>query len=168
MKFHAETNGQTHVVDIRRDGEKVFANVDGRAYELEAAEPESNVFLLKHEGRVFEVYVTPPAVAGEPTHARIGGNEFDVTLIDPKRLRGGGSAHSHDHGMAEIKTAMPGKIVRILVPAGTEVQKGDGIIVVEAMKMQNELKSPKDGVVKEVRGTEGSTVNAGDVLAVIE
>ena len=63
---------------------------------------------------------------------------------------------------------MPGKVVRIIAEAGAAVQKGDGIIVVEAMKMQNEMKSPKDGVVKEIRVSEGSTVNAGEVLVVIE
>ncbi len=63
---------------------------------------------------------------------------------------------------------MPGKVVRVLVEQGAEVQTGDGIIVVEAMKMQNEMKSPKDGIIKEIRFTEGATVNAGDVLAIIE
>ena len=71
-------------------------------------------------------------------------------------------------GIAEIKTAMPGKVVRVLVEVGSEVEKGDGIVVVEAMKMQNELKSPKDGVVKEIKFVDGSTVNTGDILAVIE
>ena len=63
---------------------------------------------------------------------------------------------------------MPGKVVRVLVETGATVQTGDGIIVVEAMKMQNEMKSPKDGTIKEIRFAEGATVNAGDVLVVIE
>ena len=63
---------------------------------------------------------------------------------------------------------MPGKVVRILVEAGATVEQGDGILVVEAMKMQNELRSPKSGVVKELRAKEGATVGAGDILATIE
>ena len=63
---------------------------------------------------------------------------------------------------------MPGKLVRILVEQGAEIKQGEGVLVVEAMKMQNEMKSPKDGVVKEIRFAEGATVNAGDILAVIE
>jgi biotin carboxyl carrier protein len=63
---------------------------------------------------------------------------------------------------------MPGKVVRVLVEVGTEVKKGDGVLVVEAMKMQNEMKSPKDGVVKEFRAAEGQIANAGEILAVIE
>jgi len=166
MKLQAELNNEKHNVEIRRDGDKVFAVVDGRSYELEASEPEPNVFLLKHDGKIYEVYVSPETQG--TSHVRIGDNEFDITVHDPKRLRGSGSGHEHGEGLAEIKTAMPGKVVRILVEPGAEIKKGDGVIVVEAMKMQNEMKSPKDGVVKEIRSSEGSTVNAGDVLAIIE
>ncbi|MBA2621364.1 MAG: biotin/lipoyl-binding protein, partial [Acidobacteria bacterium] len=71
-------------------------------------------------------------------------------------------------GAAEIKTAMPGKVVRVLAVEGAEIKAGDGVLIVEAMKMQNEMKAPKDGIVKEIRVVEGATVNAGDVLAIIE
>jgi biotin carboxyl carrier protein len=63
---------------------------------------------------------------------------------------------------------MPGKVVRILVEVGTEVTEGTGILVVEAMKMQNELKTPKSGTVISIRAEPGATVNAGDVVAVVE
>jgi biotin carboxyl carrier protein len=98
----------------------------------------------------------------------LGANEFEIRIIDPKRLRSSGVDHEHGDGLAEIRTAMPGKVVRVIAAAGTAVQKGDGVIVVEAMKMQNEMKTPKDGIVKEIRVAEGSTVNGGDVLAIIE
>lgn len=166
MKLQAELNDEKHNVEIRRDGDKVFATVDGRSYELEASEPEPNVFLLKHEGKVYEVYVLPEAIG--TSRVRIGPNEFEITVHDPKRLRGSGSGHEHGEGLAEIKTAMPGKVVRVLVEPGTEVKKGDGVIVVEAMKMQNEMRSPKDGVVKDIKASEGSTVNTGDLLVIIE
>ena len=161
MKLQAEVGDQKHEVEIKREGDKLFANVDGRQYELEFSEPERGVYLFKHEGRIFEASVSDG-------HVRIGGSEFDIRLVDPKRLRGGGAGHDHDDGIAEIKTAMPGKVVRILVEVGAEVEKGDGIVVVEAMKMQNELKSPKAGLVKDIRAAEGSTVGTNDVLATIE
>jgi biotin carboxyl carrier protein len=63
---------------------------------------------------------------------------------------------------------MPGKVVRVMVEAGAEVAAGDGIVVVEAMKMQNEMKSPRAGKVLTVNVEVGTTVNGGDVLAVIE
>ena len=99
---------------------------------------------------------------------RIGSNEFEVKIVDPKRLRG--SVHTADsgEGSSQIKTAMPGKVVRILVEIGAEVKIGDGIIVVEAMKMQNELKAHRDGIIREIRAAEGENVNGGDVLVIIE
>ena len=63
---------------------------------------------------------------------------------------------------------MPGKVVRLIASIGDLVEKGDAVLVVEAMKMQNDLKAPKAGVVKEIKVSEGTTVSAGDVLAVIE
>lgn len=167
MKLQAEIGDDTFEIDLTREDGKVFARVDEREYELEASEPEPNVFLLKHRGKIFEVVVSPQTDAGI-TNVTVGRNEFELRLIDPKRLRGSGSDHSHGDGKAEIKTAMPGKVVRILLASGDEVKKGDGVIVVEAMKMQNEMRSPKDGQVSEIKVAEGDTVAAGDVLVVIE
>ncbi|MEP6848717.1 MAG: biotin/lipoyl-containing protein [Acidobacteriota bacterium] len=168
MKLSAEIAGQKLAIEIKRDGDRVFANVDSRKYELEISEPGPNVYLLKQEGRIYEAWVEPPVTPAEPFQARIGDRDFEVLIIDPKRLRSAGVDQEHGDGLAEIKTAMPGKVVRIIVEAGAEVKKGDGIIVVEAMKMQNEMRSPKDGSVKEIRVAEGSTVNAGEILVVIE
>ncbi|MDQ3806105.1 MAG: biotin/lipoyl-binding protein, partial [Acidobacteriota bacterium] len=67
-----------------------------------------------------------------------------------------------------ISAQMPGRVVRVLVEAGQEVEAGQPVVVVEAMKMQNEMKSPKAGAVAEVRARDGATVNAGDVLVIIE
>ncbi len=114
------------------------------------------------------MFVSPQKIAGELMQVRVGTNEFEISIIDPKRLRGKGSDAEHGDGSAEIKTAMPGKIVRVLAEQGAEIKQGESVIVVEAMKMQNEMKSPKDGIVKEIRFSVGSTVNAGDILAIIE
>ena len=168
MKLQAELNNEKHEIEISREGEKVFAAVDGRKYELEASEPEPNVFLLKNEGRIYEVFISPQQNANEPLEVKVKNQSFEINLIDPKRLRGAGGAGESADGASEIKTAMPGKVVRILVETGAEILKGEGVIIVEAMKMQNEIKSSKDGVVKEIRFSEGATVNAGDILAVID
>ena|SRR5215204_2953020 len=166
MKFQAEISDKKHDVEIKRETDKLFATVNGRAYELEFSEPERGVYLFKHEGKVYEASISDGV--NQSTHVRIGASEFDVRLIDPKRLRGASTAGEHADGIAEIKTAMPGKVISILVEAGAAVEKGDGIIIVEAMKMQNELKAPKAGIVKDIRVTEGATVAASDVLATIE
>ncbi|HLA95562.1 MAG TPA: biotin/lipoyl-containing protein [Pyrinomonadaceae bacterium] len=168
MKIQAQIGDETYQVKIKRDGDRVFATINDREYELEASQPEPNIFLLKHNGRVHEIFVSPNTSASEPYSVSIGRKDIDVRLIDPKKLRGAGNAAEHGDGLAEIKTMMPGKVVRLLLNVGDVVEKGDAVMVVEAMKMQNDLKSPKDGTVKEIRVEEGSTVGAGDVLAIVE
>ncbi|HEV7645121.1 MAG TPA: biotin/lipoyl-containing protein [Pyrinomonadaceae bacterium] len=167
MKLTAEINNETREVTVRREGNKVFATVGDKTYELEAHQTAPNTYLFKHEGKVYECYVAPETAAGK-TQVTVGAQLYEFKLADPKRLSHTGSAHAHGDGTAEIISQMPGKVVRILVSVGDEVKTKDGVIVVEAMKMQNEMKSPKDGTVKAINFAEGETVNAGDVLVVIE
>jgi biotin carboxyl carrier protein len=162
MKLIAELKNEKHEVEIRRDGDLLFARVDDREYKLEADEVEPNLFLIKFDNQIRQVYVAPSGVVN------IGNHQFEIKLSDPKRLRGSGDDDAAAAGTSEVKTAMPGKIVRILVEPGEEVEHGQGVIVVEAMKMQNEMKAPKTGVVSSIRFAEGATVNAGDVLIVID
>lgn len=167
MKLKSEVGDEKYGVEISRTGNSVRARIDDREYLLEVSEPESGVYLIKNGGKIYEAIVS-----GESTETaakvNIRGSEFDIHLIDPKRLRGAGSVDSHSEGLAEIRTAMPGKVVRIILEVGAEVQKGDAVIVVEAMKMQNELKSPKAGILKEISVSEGATVAAGEILALID
>ncbi len=162
MKLIAELNNEKYNLEFKREADKVFAKIDDREYELEASEVEPDVYLLKHNNRIYQIYVAPNGIVN------VGNNQFEVNLFDPKRLRSSASGDVAADGIVQIKTAMPGKVVRILVTEGAEVLQGDGILIVEAMKMQNEMKSPKDGIVKEIKVAEGTTVNAGDVLAIIE
>ena len=167
MKLFAEHDGEKSEIEIKIDGGQVLATVDGREYALEARAVEPHTYLFNAAGKVYECYVAPKNAAGT-TRVRQGTKSFDFQLSDPKRLRGAGNADAAADGIAKIATQMPGKVVRVLVESGAEVRTGDGIIVVEAMKMQNEMKAPKDGIVKEIYFETGATVNAGDVLAVIE
>lgn len=162
MKLQAELNNEIYEIEIKRDGEKVFARVGERNYEIEASEVEPGVYLFKHDNQVYQIYAAPNGVVN------LGNHQFEIKIIEPKRLRGAVAAVANADGAAEIKTAMPGKLVRVLAAEGAEIKQGEGVLIVEAMKMQNEMKSPKDGIVKEIRYAEGATVNAGDVLAIIE
>jgi len=168
MKLQAKIDSKPHDIEIIHSDDKVSGEIDGRSFELEVSEPEPNVFVLKNEGKIFEVFVSPQKDAGGPFQVKVGTNEVEITVTDPKRLRGSAAGAEDASGKVEIKTAMPGKVVRILKSVGDSVEKGDGVIVVEAMKMQNEMKSPKDGVIQEIRVAESDTVGAGDVLVVIE
>jgi biotin carboxyl carrier protein len=130
---------------------RVSARVGARTYELKAREIEPGRYILFLNGRVREFRV-----------------DNTVKIIDPKRLRSGQNSGGHHHGAAQIVAPMPGKVVRVQVEAGATVEKGVGVVVVEAMKMQNELKAPRAGVVVSLNVKPGDTVNAGDVLAVLE
>jgi biotin carboxyl carrier protein len=168
MKLIAELNDKKHEIILKQTGENVSAEIDGRVYKLEAQEVEPNVYLLKHENKIYQVFVSPNKNTNEPFQVNVGAKDFEIKLTDPKRMRHSASASESEGGAAEIKTAMPGKVVRVLVEQGAEIKQGDGVLIVEAMKMQNEMKAPKDGIIKEIRATEGETVSAGDILAVIE
>jgi biotin carboxyl carrier protein len=97
----------------------------------------------------------------------VNGRVYRVEIFDPRSMRGRRSAAGSE-GRQTIAAPMPGRVIRVLIEAGQEVEEGQGLIVVEAMKMQNEMKSPKAGRVVEVKAAAGATVAAGEILAVIE
>jgi biotin carboxyl carrier protein len=168
MKLHAVIAGHEADLDIRIEGEHVRAEFDGRSYEVDLRRISDNQMLLKSGNRVFECRVDGRPESGSPVEVTVGAMSYSITLTDPKRLRSAAAAGMHAGGAARIVAPMPGKVVRVLVESGAHVDAGDGIVVVEAMKMQNEMKSPKAGTVAELNVEVGTTVNAGDVLAVVE
>ncbi len=117
---------------------------------------------------MYECRVNAHATPKDVFDVGIRGRSYAVTIVDPKRLRSGQNSDRHHHGVAEIRAPMPGKVVRVQIEVGTTVEKGTGVVVVEAMKMQNEMKAPREGVVVSINVKAGDTVNAGDVLAVVE
>ena len=167
MKLIAEIDGERLPLEVRREGARVIAEVDGREYEIEAHEAEPGVLLLIRDGRVYECHVQEGAGVGA-SEVRVGRTSYQVSLADPKRLRGARVAGHRDTGRAQVVAPMPGKVVRVLVEQGEAIETGQPVVVVEAMKMQNELKSPKAGTVVELHARVGETVNSGTVLAVIE
>ena len=168
MKLHATIGAYESDVEVRIEGTRVFAQVGGRAYQFDFRQAgDENLLLISDDG-VFDCRVDVRAQSGAPLDVIVGTTHHTITLTDPKRLRSSTAAGAHAGGAARILAPMPGKVVRVLVSAGAEVQAGDGIAVVEAMKMQNELKSPRAGAVVSINVEVGATVNGGDVLAVIE
>jgi biotin carboxyl carrier protein len=168
MKLRATINNVEVSVEVRREAGRIFANVDGREHDLEAHASPSGATLLTSDGQVFDCRVEGQPASGRAVNVFVGADQYAVTLTDPKRLRGAAAASAHTDGAARVVAPMPGKVVRVLVGEGESVEAGAGIVVVEAMKMQNELKAPKAGTVVTLNVELGATVNGGDVLAVIE
>jgi biotin carboxyl carrier protein len=165
VKLKAVIGDREQDLNVQIDGGSVRAEVDGRVYELELREPESGCYLFFRGSEVHECRVSKRP---DGFDVNLHGRNHSVTIVDPKRLRSGQDSDRHHHGLAEITAPMPGKVVRVQIETGATVEKGAGVVVVEAMKMQNEMKSPRAGVVVSINVKPGDTVNAGDVLAVVE
>jgi biotin carboxyl carrier protein len=171
LKLKAQIeNGEQElpIIVARVEDGRVHAEIGGRVYDLQVRQPSPDSYLFFLGASVYECRVSERATAKEVFDVDIRGRAFAVTIVDPKRLRSGQNSDRHHHGVTEIRAPMPGKVVRVQIEVGASVEKGAGILVVEAMKMQNEMKSPKAGVVTSMTAIAGETVNAGDVLAEIE
>ena len=168
MKLKARIGDCEEDLILKVEDGRVSAEVGGRVYNLEVREPMPGTYLFFHGNDVYECLVTERAKSKDHFDVSFRGHNHVVTIVDPKRLRSGQNSDRHHHGVAEILAPMPGKVVRVQTEAGATVDKGAGVVVVEAMKMQNEMKSPRAGVVVSIKVKPGDTVNAGDVLAVIE
>jgi biotin carboxyl carrier protein len=168
MKLHANINDHQTDIQIRDEGGRVFAEIDERSYELDVHESGASGYLLVANGQVFDCRVEGRPESGLPLEVIVGTTRYAITLNDPKRLSSAASASTHAGDGARLIAPMPGKVVRVLVGLGDQVEAGASIVVVEAMKMQNEMKSPKAGTVIALNIETGDTVNGGDVLVVIE
>jgi biotin carboxyl carrier protein len=167
MKLQATIVDYQTDVRIRDEGPRVSAEIGDRVYDLEVHKSGSS-YLLIHNGQVFECRVEGRPESGKTVDVIVGTTQYAVTLTDPRRLRGASGMAAHADEAARIIAPMPGKVVRVMVEVGDVVTAGAGILVVEAMKMQNEMKSPKAGTVVALNVQAGATVNSGDVLAVVE
>lgn len=165
MKLKAIVGEREEDLLLKIEDGRVSAEIGDRVYSLDVREIEPDSYLFFLNTNVHECRVSASKSAFD---ASIHGRSYAVTIVDPKRLRSGQNSDRHHHGAAEILAPMPGKVVRVQIEVGTTVEKGAGVVVVEAMKMQNEMKSPRDGIVVSITVKPGDTVNAGDVLAVVE
>jgi biotin carboxyl carrier protein len=160
---------QTYTVELVRskEGGKLICRVDGEEIQagFDAQNPERDILSVLLGSKSYEVRRDS---SGAETQIVVGEERFSVEVRDPRSLRARRAKAGTSDGPKKITAPMPGKVVRIISPEGTDVEAGQGVIVIEAMKMQNELKSPKQGVVRKILVAEGATVNAGDALAVVE
>lgn len=166
MKYEVRISGKTHIVELERRADGWQASIEGESgITADVADVAPNMISVLVSGRSHEVYVTPSS--GGQLQLHIGGLEFLAEVIDPRSWRGRRHGSAEAEGRQQIVAPMPGKVVRLLVKAGDAVEAGQGLFVVEAMKMQNEIRSPKSGTVERVVVAEGQAVNAGEVLCVV-
>jgi biotin carboxyl carrier protein len=114
------------------------------------------------------VFDPGPSEGGEESAVYVNGQRYGYRREDPRSLKARRSHLKDDQGPRSIKAPMPGRVVGLLVAEGDEVEAQQGVLTVEAMKMQNELKAPKAGRVVQLRVKPGATVTVGEVLAIID
>jgi biotin carboxyl carrier protein len=164
MIYDVNIDGRSYRLDLERAESGWLCRLDGQEVQIDAVLARPDVLSLRIGNKAYEVKCE--RVAGE-IHLWVGSARFAVEVRDPRSLRGRARA-ADDQGPRKLTAPMPGKIVRVLVEAGAAVEAGAGVLVVEAMKMQNEIKSPKKGTIQKILVGVGAAVNAGDLLAIVE
>jgi len=157
MKLDLTIDGREERIEISAGR---FRIGDGSEREASVEMPQPGVYSVLLDGRSYQARVEEGVVT-------VNGFRYEIEVRDPRRWSRRSSAGGHAQAQ-NIKAPMPGKVVRVLVAVGDAVEAGQGIVVVEAMKMQNELKAPRPGKVTSIAAKEGATAAAGEVLATIE
>jgi biotin carboxyl carrier protein len=166
MRFEVLINSSRRVVELEREAKGWRISLDGEPADADVAEIAPDTFSVLLNGKSYEI-----RVASNPSGTltlQTGRHELTAEVTDPRAWRGRRHGALEAEGRQQILAPMPGKIVRVLVQAGEKVQAGQGLLVVEAMKMQNEIRSPKSGTVERLLVKEGQPVNAGEILAWID
>ncbi len=163
MKRQYQIGGKTLTVETapsNGDSRRTLL-VDGVSHCADVVCVEPGIYSVLIDGRSRDVTIDCDG------QVWVGSTRLSVEIRDPRKWSRG-EASGGPQGTVAIKAAMPGKVVALLVEVGESIETGRGVLVVEAMKMQNELKSPKAGVVQAIRVNAGDSVAAGQVLIVIE
>jgi biotin carboxyl carrier protein len=164
MTYDIAIDGKHYRLELEREDGRWSCRLDGTPIDVDAVLARPDVLSLRIANKAYEVKCER---VGAELHLWVGSIRFATEVRDPRSLRGR-VREGDEHGPKKLTAPMPGKVVRILVAQGAEIEAGAGVLVVEAMKMQNEVKSPKKGTVQKILVTEGAAVNAGDVLAIVE
>jgi biotin carboxyl carrier protein len=165
MLYDVTIDGKTYRLELSRAEGRWQCRLDGREVEIDAVLTGHDTISVLMAGRSYEI---KREVAASGTFLWIGSSSYSAEVRDPRSLRARKKKAGDESGPRKLVASMPGKVIRVLVSEKAEVEAGQGIVVMEAMKMQNEIKSPKKGIVQKLIAVEGATVNAGDVLAIVE
>jgi biotin carboxyl carrier protein len=167
MKFEVQlvssTGTRNHTVDLDRSANQWHIILDGEPVDADVAEIAPNILSILIRGESHEIRVARSP--GGLLNIQTGLREFTAEVTDQRSWRGRRASHVEVEGRQQITAPMAGKVVRLLVTAGEKVEVGQGLLVVEAMKMQNEIRSTKSGTVERLLVHEGQPVNAGETLA---
>lgn len=184
MPYISTVNGQTYRVDARENNKQQDIIIDGTTYKIDwlslaplATDIRSQAgtggrYSLIIAGKSYEVFARLIPLAAEDSglvyEIILGEQRFEVQVEDEREKTLAGSVKSaHDSGEARIRAPMPGLVIGVPIEPGSTVTRGQTVIVLEAMKMENDLAAPRSGIIKEIKVKRGQTVNQGDILVTI-
>lgn len=169
MPFEVKLNDRlAHVELLSREGDKVLIAVDGKEYNLDFVQVAKGQYSILHRNKSFNVAIIPGDGAKHYV-AHTAKNSYQVEIIDAEsKYQANRKRGREEEGESIITAPIPGKVVRVLVKNGDVVQPGQTVVIISAMKMESEFKARKEGLVLEVKVTEGQTVDARQVMVIIE
>ena len=167
MAFIAKLGEQTYTVEIEEIGKGLYRiAVDGNEFLVDGKKTGRTNYSLIVDNRSFEIEVDN---AEDEYRVLVDGRNYHVNLVDERRVRvGGAQSELQLQGRQKVSVPMPGKVIAVLVSVGDSVEKGQGLVIVEAMKMENEVRSPVAGEIKEIKVKPGDAVEGGAVLVIVE
>lgn len=169
MLYDVTIDGKNYRLELERAEGRWSCRLDGHEVEVDAVLARQDVLSLRIGNRAYEIkseHIGEVKDNKNDWHVWVGSARFACDVRDPRALRSRARA-ADDHGPRKLTAPMPGKVVRVLVAPGDSVAAGQGLLVVEAMKMQNEMKAARAGKVVEIAAKAGATVTAGEVLATV-
>jgi biotin carboxyl carrier protein len=164
MKFQARLKDKLHDIEVRREGNNFEVILDGGSIHVDRIFSDASHDVLLIDNACYDV-----VIAGEESryHINVLNRFFDVEIIDPRK-RALHHTAIEEGGRKPIRAKMPGRIIKVLVEEGQEVEEGQGLLILEAMKMQNEIKASRAGVIHSIAVKENDPVESGFVMMVLE
>ena len=165
MNYEVRIDDKLFHLELDRSEGQWHCKLNGTAINIDAVLTRTNVLSILLEGKAYEI---KRELTINGLHLWVGSSHYSAEVRDPRSLRHRKDGIVANQGAQKLTAAMPGKVVRVLLQEGAQVEAGQGILVVEAMKMQNEIKSPKAGRIQKIMVATSDAVNAGDLVAIVE
>jgi biotin carboxyl carrier protein len=162
VRYSVSISGNSYDIELSESEGRWHCRLHGRDVAIDFAQINSETASILIDGKSYAVRREAGGIIF------VGGDRFEYSVEDPRSWQGRKRRAVSQSGPQKLTASMPGKVVRVLAREGENVQVGQGIVILEAMKMQNEIKSPKAGILQKVLARVGANVNPGEVLAVIE
>jgi biotin carboxyl carrier protein len=162
----SEKKGETKTVGlVEKSDHEYEITIDGHTVHVDAARSGKTIYSIIEDGKQFEVVIDEQGAHG--FDVVVAGQLFHLQALDERSKLLSASAKPIASGPQRVEAEMPGKVVKIATSVGSPVAEGQGVVILEAMKMENEIKSPIEGVVSEISVAEGQTVESGALLFVV-